>query len=106
MKDIIYRNDVAISGHLAASPELKTFDSGSRMIRFLVTIQQEHPRRVDVIPVSIWDPTNEMWENPGEKGDQFHCTGTAQRRFWESPDGRRSRVEIVADTIDMAGRKR
>jgi hypothetical protein len=26
--------------------------------------------------------------------------GSAQRRFWESPDGRRSRLEIVAEQVN------
>ena len=93
-------NLVVLKGTLAADPELRVFESGSRLIRYLVTTRVENPkRRVDVIPVTIWDPDDELWEEPGERGVRFSVYGAAQRRFWEAPDGRRSRVEVVAEQV-------
>lgn len=93
-------NLVVLRGRLAADPELRVFDSGTRLVRYLVTVRSEAPRRrVDVVPVTIWDPQDELWDQPGEKGDTVWACGSAQRRFWESPDGRRSRVEIVAEQV-------
>lgn len=93
-------NLVVLRGTLAADPELRVFDSGSRLIRYLVTTRTESPkRRVDVIPVTVWDPTDELWAEPGEKGMRFTVFGATQRRFWEGADGRRSRVEVVAEQV-------
>jgi single-stranded DNA-binding protein len=95
-------NLVVLRGRLAAEPERRLFDSGTRLIRYLVTVRSEAPRRrVDVVPVTIWDPADELWDQPGERGDSVWACGSAQRRFWESPDGRRSRVEIVAEQVTL-----
>lgn len=94
-------NLVVLCGRLAADPELRVFDSGSRLIRYLVTTRSDHPkRRVDVVPVTLWDPDEDIWDRPGEKGERFWVCGSVQRRFWEAPDGRRSRLEIVAEQIN------
>jgi len=95
-------NLVVLRGKLAADPELRVFDSGSRLIRYLVTTRTESPkRRVDVIPVTVWDPADELWGEPGERGLRFTAFGAAQRRFWEGSDGRRSRVEVVAEQVSF-----
>lgn len=93
-------NLVVIMGTLAVDGELKQFDSGSRLIRYLVTVRVATPRRrVDVIPVTLWDPSDELWQDAGNRGDRIWVTGALQRRYWESPDGRRSRMELTAEQI-------
>lgn len=95
-------NLIVLCGRLATDPELRVFDSGARLIRFLVTVRAEHPRRrVDVVPVTLWDPPDDIIDEPGEKGDRVWICGSVQRRFWESPDGRRSRVEVVAEQVTL-----
>jgi single-stranded DNA-binding protein len=95
-------NLVVLCGHLAVEPELKTFGSGARLIRLLVTIRTDWPRRrVDVVPVTLWDPPEDLVEELPAKGQRVWVCGSAQRRFWESPDGRRSRLEIVAETVNV-----
>jgi single-stranded DNA-binding protein len=93
-------NLIVLCGRLATDAELRVLDSGSRLIRFLVTVRADHPRRrVDVVPVTLWDPPDEMVDEPGEKGQRIWICGSVQRRFWESLDGRRSRVEVVAEQV-------
>jgi len=88
-------NLVVLSGKLAAPVELRQFESGSRLARYLVTIRSEQPkRRVDVIPVARWDPPAD--DRIPEVGEQVWVAGSVQRRFWEAPEGRRSRLEVVA----------
>ncbi len=95
-------NLVCLRGRLATDPELRVFDSGTRLIRYLVTVRTEAPkRRVDVVPVTVWSPEDGLWEDPGSKGQGLWVCGAVQRRFWESPDGRRSRVEIVAEQVTL-----
>lgn len=95
-------NLVALCGRIATDPELRVFDSGTRLIRYLITVRSDAPRRrVDVIPVTLWDPTDKQVDDPGERGRRMWVTGSVQRRFWESPDGRRSRLEIVAEQINL-----
>lgn len=95
-------NLIVLCGRLATEPELREFDSGSKLVRYLVTTRVDHPRkRVDVIPVVLWDPEDELIEEPGRKGDRIWVCGAVQRRFWESPDGRRSRLEVIAEQVNL-----
>ncbi len=95
-------NLIVLCGRLAVDGELRVFDSGTKLIRYLVTTRTDHPRRrVDVIPVTLWDPDDELIDEPGLKGDRIWICGAVQRRFWESPDGRRSRIEVVAEQVNF-----
>jgi len=95
-------NLVVLCGRLAIEPELKELGSGSRLVRLLVTVRSDEPRRrVDVVPVTLWDPPDELLEEMPEKGRRVWVCGSVQRRFWESPDGRRSRVEVVAEQVHV-----
>lgn len=93
-------NLVVMTGSLAAVPELREFDSGARLLRLLVTVRATEPRkRVDVIPVTLWDPPPDLLAEKLERGRRVWVCGGAQRRFWEAKEGRRNRVEIVAEHV-------
>ena len=95
-------NLIVLCGRLATDGEVRVFDSGARLIRYLVTVRVDHPRRrVDVVPVTLWDPPDDLEVEPGEKGQRIWVCGSVQRRFWESPDGRRSRIEVVAEQVNF-----
>lgn len=95
-------NLIVLCGRLATDPEIRVFDSGTRLVRYLITVRMDHPRkRVDVIPVTLWEPSDELVAEPGEKGDRMWVCGAVQRRYWESPDGRRSRIEVVAEQVTL-----
>ncbi len=93
-------NIVVLRGRLATTPEFRTFDSGSSLLRYLVTVKTETPRRrVDVIPVTLWEPAQDVIDDPGDAGTTVWVVGNIQRRFWETAEGRRSRIEIVAHGV-------
>lgn len=93
-------NLVVVSGRLAAPPEVRQFESGSRLARYLVTVRSEEPRRrVDVLPVTIWNPDDELVDADPAPGTRVWAAGSVQRRFWSGAEGRRSRLELVADQV-------
>lgn len=95
-------NIAILAGRLAAPPELRTFDSGATLLRLLLTTRREEPKpRLDVIPVTIWDPAPDLIEEPIAVGRRTWVAGSIQRRFWDAADGRRSRLEIVADQVHI-----
>jgi single-stranded DNA-binding protein len=95
-------NLIVLCGRLAVDGEVRVFDSGARLIRYLVTTRVDYPRgRVDVVPVIFWDPPDDLVDAPGEKGERIWVCGSVQRRYWESPDGRRSRIEVVAEQVNF-----
>ncbi|MGH8873455.1 MAG: single-stranded DNA-binding protein [Acidimicrobiia bacterium] len=95
-------NLVVLCGRLAVEPELKSFETGTRLVRLLVTVRSDEPkRRVDVVPVTLWDPADELVDDLPGKGRRVWVCGSVQRRFWESADGRRSRLEVVAEQVHL-----
>jgi single-strand DNA-binding protein len=95
-------NLVVLCGRLAVEPELRSFESGTRLVRLLVTVRSDEPkRRVDVVPVTLWDPSDEFIEELPTKGQRLWVCGSVQRRFWEAAEGRRSRLEVVAEQVHV-----
>lgn len=95
-------NIAVLAGHLAAEPEIRTFPSGSTLIRYLVTVRSNAPRRrVDVIPVTLWDPSPEALDIGGARGKPIYVAGAVQRRFWSIDGGKSSRIEIVAHHVEI-----
>ena len=91
-------NIVVIAGRLAGVPEFRTFDNGSNVVRYLVTTRAQEPhRRVDVIPVVLWDADHDAMSL--ERGERVWVAGAVQRRFWSDDGNRRSRIEVVARHI-------
>lgn len=87
-------NLTVLCGRLAVDAEVKNFESGAVLIRYLVTTRIESPRsRVDVIPVTLWDPDPDLIANPGRQGDRIWVCGSVQRRYW--------RIEVVAEQVNF-----
>ncbi len=95
-------NLVVLAGRIAAPPELRELDSGTRLARFLVAVRSTMPqRRVDVVPITLWDPGEDLLGDLPSPGRRLWVAGSVQRRFREAADGRRSRLEIVAHQIEV-----
>lgn len=95
-------NLIVLCGRLAVDPEIRELESGSRLARLLVTVHSDVPRRrVDVVPVTWWDPDQEVLDDPPVKGRRVWICGSVQRRFWEAAEGRRSRLEVVAEQVHV-----
>jgi single-stranded DNA-binding protein len=94
-------NLVVLAGRVAADPEIRTFESGSTLLRLLVTVRSSEPRkRIDVIPVVMWSPDDDVVEGV-TLGRAVWVAGSVQRRFWSANDGRRSRLEVVAHEVSL-----
>jgi len=95
-------NIVVLAGRLAAPPEIRTLESGTRLARYLMTITSAAPnRRVDVVPVTLWSPNDSTIAACSSIGSRLYVAGTVQRRFWKQDPGRRSRLEVVAQDIQV-----
>jgi single-stranded DNA-binding protein len=89
-----------LCGRLATAPEVRVFDSGTRMLRLLVTVAAELPRRrIDVVPVTLWDPPDSLIDQELSQNTRVWVTGSVQRRHLEGPEGRRTRIEVIADQV-------
>jgi single-stranded DNA-binding protein len=95
-------NLVFICGRVASAPDLRRYDSGSSQLRILVTVRSDHPRRrIDVLPVTIWDPEDRLVDPGVQVGSRVMVAGIVQRSFWDGPEGRRSRLEVIGRHITV-----
>lgn len=95
-------NIVVLAGSIVSEPERRVFASGTRLLRLLVAVRQAEPRRrVDVLPVSLWDPPDDVWTRDVAVGDRAWVAGSIQRRFWAAEEGRRSRLELIARQVQL-----
>lgn len=95
-------NLIVLAGRLAADPELRTFESGTTLLRLLVTVRSDEPRRrIDVIPVVQWNPDPDVDLAAFTRGRRVWVAGSVQRRFWSAEAGRQSRIEVVAHEVTV-----
>lgn len=91
-------NLVVVAGRLASAPEIRVFEGGATLVRYLITVRTEEPRRrIDVVPVVLWDADEK--DTKFERGDRVWIAGSVQRRFWNDDHSRRSRIEVVAHHV-------
>lgn len=89
-----------LCGRLATEPDVVVCDSGARRIQFLLTVHARHPnRRVDVVPVTLYDPPDWLVDDLPGQNSRIWVTGAFQRRSQDGPEGRRARIEVVADHV-------
>lgn len=95
-------NLVVLCGRVATEPELRVFESGASLIRILMTIRTELPQgRIDLIPVIVWDPPDQLKDGSLVAGDRIWVSGSLRRRFWtdQGSDARRSRIEVIGQQV-------
>ena len=105
-------NRVILTGNLTADPELSTTPNGTSVCRLRLAVN----RRYKDQSTGDWvDKPNyfdiKVWGNQGEncaqylsKGRPVAVDGRLEWSEWESQDGgKRSKVEVVADTVQFLG---
>ena len=102
---------VTLVGNLTRDPELRQTPSGTSVCQLGVAVNSsykdstgqwvEKPNFFDVV---VWGAQGENCARYLSKGRQVAVDGRLDQRSWEAQDGgKRSRVEIIADTIMFIG---
>lgn len=95
-------NLVVLCGRLAAPAEHRHFESGASHLRLLLAVRSDQPhRRVDLIPVILWNPPGHLTDGSLETGARVWISGALHRRLWERKSGRRSGIEVVAMGVTL-----
>ena len=100
-------NSVTIIGNCTRDPELRYTANGQAVATFGLAVNRrwqnrqsnEWEEQVSFFDITCWQ---QMAENASEtimKGARVIVVGRLEQRSWETPEGKRSKVEVVAEEI-------
>jgi len=106
-------NKVILVGNLGRDPEIRYTQQGTAVANFsLATTNRfknrsgEMEERTEWHRIVAWDKLAEICGQYLAKGRQVYIEGRLQTRDWEDKDGnKRSTTEVVAQTMQMLGRR-
>lgn len=100
-------NRVILAGNLTRDPELKHTNDGVPVANLGLAVNRVRSKNdeVDFFDITVWRDLAETVVQYKSKGDPILVEGRLQYRTWEAQDGStRSKVDVVADSIQFLGR--
>lgn len=109
-------NEARLVGRLSGAPERRTLPSGDEVVSLRVVVPRPGGGS-DTLPVQF-GPAPAAGRRRGigqvgrralgavdrlEDGTRIEVVGAVRRRWWGGPDGRRSRIEVLAELVRPAG---
>jgi single-strand DNA-binding protein len=102
-------NRVIITGNLTADPDLRSLPSGTSVCKLRVAV---NTRRKDnstgdwvdkpnYFDVTVWGAQGENCARYLSKGRPVAIDGRLEWREWESEQGKRQAIDIIADTVQF-----
>lgn len=102
-------NMVVLVGRLTRDPEMRYTNNGTALCRIALAVNRRKRSgdswsdEVSFFDVSIWGKQAESLNNYLTKGKQIAVQGELRQNRWEQDGQKRSRVEVVANTIQLLG---
>jgi single-strand DNA-binding protein len=103
-------NKVFLMGNLTRDPELRYTPSGSPVCEFGMAINRtyktgsgEQREEVCFVDVVMWGRRGVVISEYMTKGRPIFIEGRLQYDSWETAEGRRSRLRVVADNFELIG---
>lgn len=101
-------NRVILMGNLTADPELRYTPDGTAVCHFRMAInesytnkQGERVKDTCYVDVTMWRRRGEVVSEYFSKGDPIFIEGRLKLDTWETPDGRRSKLKVVAQNFEF-----
>lgn len=107
-------NKVILLGNLGKDPEVRYLEGGTAVANFTIATSETYKDRTsgerktstEWHNVVVWRGLAEIAEKYLKKGSQIYLEGKLRSRQWQDKDGNaRYTTEIVADTMQMVGKK-
>ena len=102
-------NSVSLTGRLTADPELKEFGEGKQVANFSLAVNEYKKGdgdAVSFVPVTVWNKTAEVAKNFLTKGSQVAIKGRLQQQRWEQDGQKRSKIQIICESLTLLGGKK
>jgi single-strand DNA-binding protein len=106
-------NKAILIGFVGSDPEVKYLDNGTPVANFRIATSESYTNRggekvtqTEWHSIVLWRGLAEITEKYIRKGSQVYIEGRIRTRTWDDRDGnKRYTTEIVADTMQMMGKK-
>ena len=107
-------NKVILVGNVGRDPEVRYLEKGVSVAEFaLATTERGYtmqngtqiPDRTEWHNIKAWRGLAELAEKYIRKGSQLYVEGKIQTRSWEKDGVKRYATDIVADTIQLLGKR-
>jgi single-strand DNA-binding protein len=106
-------NKVILIGNVGNDPEIRHLEGGTPVANFRLATSETYTNRngeritqTEWHNVVVWRGLAEVVEKYVKKGAQLFIEGKIRTRAWDDKDGnKRYTTEIVADTLQMLGKK-
>lgn len=106
-------NHVALSGNLTAFPEVRRTAGGSVVMNFSVAVNErvkdkdgEWVDRPNFIPCAMFGVRADALSKILEKGMKVAIDGKLRWSSWEDKGEKRSKVEVIVESIDLMTRRK
>lgn len=102
-------NHVVLIGRLTRDAELKYLASGTAVCKFALAVNRrvkkgdQWTEEASFIDVTAWGKTGEGIAKYLLKGKQVAVDGELRQERWEQDGQKRSRVEVVANSVQLLG---
>jgi single-strand DNA-binding protein len=94
-------NVVTLIGNLATDVELKEVAGGKKVASFLLAVDRPGQEVADFVWVSVWERQAEVCAEYLAKGKRVALDGRLRSRSWETEEGRRNAIEVVANRVEF-----
>lgn len=103
-------NKVLLMGNLTRDPELRYTPGGASVCEFGMAVNRKFTTRDGekrdetlFVDVAMWGRRGEVISEYFSKGKPIFIEGRLKYDSWETADGRRSRVTVVAENFEFIG---
>ncbi|MBB4932467.1 single-stranded DNA-binding protein [Lipingzhangella halophila] len=99
--DAGHRNEVVLAGRVTAEPAVRELPSGTHLVTWRISVirpaaDQRPNQPADPITCVSFHPSIEDATRGWRIGDLVQVSGALRRRFWRSPNGSSSVIEVEA----------
>lgn len=102
-------NKVILLGNLTRDPELKYTQGGQAIAKFGLAVSRKYTQngetkeQVCFVDITAWGRTAEVVNEYAKKGKPILVEGRLDYQTWEKDGQKRSKHEVIAETIQLLG---
>ena len=101
-------NTVCLIGRMTANADTREIENGTSVAKFSLAVSEfvKGEERASFFDITAFGKTAEIIRDYTSKGLQLGIVGNLKQERWESENGKRSKVIVIAQRIDLLSKKK